>query len=157
MPVFPEQFVTLRTCYRHPAGRVGVALTAALEERGWVERFELRGSALGGYRLTEAGRLALTELGVDLDDVTPASTHKACPDYTQRLPGGTRGIPHIGGDLGAALTSWLVSAGWAERLPAPGSVYETRTLVLTPAGREHLSAAGLIDRSGLVAAAASAT
>lgn len=144
MTRFPDAFVALRTCYRHPAGEVGVALAAVLEQRGWMARVAVSGWPLGGYRLTARGAEQLASLGLALDALSPQLVHKACPDNTQRLPDGAWGVPHIGGRLGAALTDWLLASGAAERLPHPQTVYEARTLVLTPAGRARLRTSGLL-------------
>jgi hypothetical protein len=143
MPKFPEAFVTLRTCYRHPAGEIGVALANALAERGCVERVAEPRWSLGGYRLTATGKEELIALGLDVQVITPQMVHKACSDYTQRLADGTRGVPHIAGKLGAAMTQWLLSSGAVQRLPQPVGIYQGRTLVLTPRGAASLSAIGL--------------
>jgi hypothetical protein len=99
---------------------------------------------LGGYRLTESGKKELANLRFVVESITPGQLHKACPDYTERLPDGTRGVPHIAGELGAAITRWLLSSGMAERVPEPATVNEARVLILTSWGRENLRAAGLL-------------
>src|SRR5688500_2506595 len=151
MTNLPPAFKRLRTCYHHPAGVVGVALTSALRRKGWIEPVVLPGRAMGGYLVTQAGVAELTRLGVEMLTITPLMVHKACADYTERLPDGSRGVPHLGGALGAALTQWLLDYGLAERLQEPRNVYEKRALALTSAGRACLIGVGLIDkRTGAV-------
>ena len=149
MTTFPATFTNLRTCYRHPAGLIGVALTSSLEQLRWLERIDMPSSPLGGYRLAEAGAIGLNGLGIPTQDIVQGVAHKACADYTQRLPDGGRGVPHIGGALGAALTQWLLDSGFAERLRDPKSIYERRALALTTAGYAGLVSSGLIDRTML--------
>lgn len=148
---FPAAFTEVRTCYRHTAGAVGVALAAWLVERGWAELVlppepaVRRGGVpnLGAFRLLPAGPAALAALGVPAAGLQPGTAYAACADYTERLPDGRRGVPHVAGTLGAALTGWLLQQGYAQRLGQPGSVYERRALMLTPKGRATLEDLGV--------------
>lgn len=116
---------TARTCYRHPAGQLGVALTDWLRARGWVV------PADGGYRLTADGRARLAALGVPADRLDTRRVYKACTDHTERRD-------HLGGDLGAALTAWLFAQGWVARPPEGG-----RGLLLGSKGRAALADLGV--------------
>ena len=127
-----------RRCYDHLAGRLGVAVTAALLARGFLDGHDggvdldrMAGSRPAGgvldpvgYVLTPSGRRALTELGVDL----PAgAVVRCCVDWTEQRH-------HIAGPHGRALMTRLVELDWVRRNP------RDRALRLTDAGRERLPA-----------------
>lgn len=151
MPTLPAPFTHFRTCYKHPAGDVGVALTRWLVARGWLvaepapaDAPPLRGGIpqLGGFRVTAMGAEGLAGMGIG--GAATGGYHKACADYTVRLPNGRRGVPHVAGTLGAGVTGWLLAQGYAARLPEAVTVYEGRTLALTPAGRHTLADLGVL-------------
>ncbi|MBI2887461.1 MAG: hypothetical protein HYY02_09655 [Chloroflexi bacterium] len=110
-----------RTCYRHPAGQVGVAITDWLLDLAWVL------PTGGGYRLTNTGLVSLDALGAPGDRLRTDRAYSFCTDYTERRH-------HLSGDLGAALTQWLFAREWAIRAPEGG-----RLLQLTDAGRVALT------------------
>lgn len=129
-----------RCCYNHIAGRLGVAITAALIDQGALaghdgsidldrlDRDRLAGGLRDGivYQLTETGRCTLGELGVAL----PAdSTVHCCIDWTEQRH-------HVAGRLGRALLDTLTTAGWIR------AADRSRALITTEAGkrglREHL-------------------
>ncbi|WPB93708.1 ArsR/SmtB family transcription factor [Streptomyces malaysiensis] len=129
-----------RTCYDHVAGALGVALLAALLERGVLEggdgRFHPeaaegdRLSAPGNdttYRLTEPGRAALAAFGVDADGLVAGRRPliRYCVDWTEQRH-------HLAGALGAALTDRLFALDWIRR---DG---RRRVVHLTDAGRTGL-------------------
>lgn len=93
-----------RTCYRHLAGQLGVALCGA-----WLERGYLHADG-GGLRLLPDGAQALAEAGLAL----PPSGKllglrgRGCLDWTERRL-------HLGGPLGVAVTGALLDAGWLRR------------------------------------------
>jgi DNA-binding transcriptional ArsR family regulator len=112
-----------RTCFDHLAGRLGVALLAALIEQGLVtggdgrhvpERAERdRLSAPGrdlDYRLTVSGRERLAALGVTLPAPGDAGQVplRYCVDWTEQAH-------HLSGAVGRALTARLLALGWLER------------------------------------------
>jgi DNA-binding transcriptional ArsR family regulator len=110
-----------RTCYGHLAGRLGVAITTAMQEQGHIERED------DVFLLTQGGTEHLRALGIER---TPRAG-KACNDWSERRP-------HLAGRLGVALTRHLFDLGWLERTRLP------RAVRITPAGRE-----GLRDGFGL--------
>jgi DNA-binding transcriptional ArsR family regulator len=132
-----------RTCYNHLAGRLGVALMAALLDGGLLEGGDGlhhdggddRLSAPGhdvSYRLTPRGREVIAGLGVDVDAVLarPRAV-RYCVDWSEQHH-------HLAGPLGAALTGRLFALGWLRRAGYP------RAVRLTDAGRAGLrSAVGL--------------
>lgn len=109
-----------RTCYDHLAGRLGVAVTDALVERGLL--------TCDGedYSVTRTGREWLAGL-----DIHEAELHgrrqfaPCCVDWSERRF-------HVAGALGAAITARFFERGWIMRLP------DSRAVTLTDAGREAL-------------------
>jgi DNA-binding transcriptional ArsR family regulator len=105
---------TARTCYDHLAGRLGVALTDALLQRG-----HLALTADGG-EVTASGHAFLCDFGAE----PPAGNRifcRPCLDWSERRP-------HIAGRLGAALASRCFDLRWIVRLR------DTRAVAITPAG-----------------------
>lgn len=111
-----------RTCYDHLAGRVAVALTGALTDRGELTR---DGDA---FTLSGAGADRLTAAGVDVAGARRQRRRFAypCLDWSERTA-------HLGGALGAGLLTAAVGAGWLQ--PRPGS----RAVRLTDPGRTALA------------------
>ena len=110
-----------RTCYDHLAGRLGVAVTAAMTERGLLDQ----GS---GCRLTAAGSDWLERtLLIDVEVLARARRPmtRTCVDWTERRP-------HLAGAAGAAICTRFHDNGWVRRI-ASG-----RALLVTPTGREAL-------------------
>jgi DNA-binding transcriptional ArsR family regulator len=95
-----------RTCYDHLAGRLGVAVTEALVERGALE--------LGNdaYALTRDGEKTMRRLGVDVAAARARSRSfaRVCLDWSERRP-------HLAGALGAAVADAMLTAGWLRRRP----------------------------------------
>ena len=117
-----QSFRTARTCYDHLAGRLGVALADALQERGHV----LLQDGIG--LITEPGQRFLCEFGIDLAPHIAQQTKgralcHACLDGTERRA-------HFAGRLGAALCARCFDLGWIAR--AEGR----RAVVITTAGQD---------------------
>lgn len=93
-----------RTCYDHLAGQVGVAVTAALLQRGWLR------PRRAAYLLTPAGERALRRLGVDVESAGRArrAFARPCLDWSERRH-------HVAGALGAAVLDCLVAKDWLRR------------------------------------------
>jgi DNA-binding transcriptional ArsR family regulator len=109
-----------RTCYDHLAGRLGVAITDALTERGLIEQTD-------GVRLTSAGATWLSELAVDVDQLRAARRPliRTCLDWTERRP-------HLAGGVGAAVRETFLTHSWVE----PGRT--PRVMIVTDLGRREL-------------------
>lgn len=115
-----------RTCYDHLAGRLGVAVFAALVENGDVVASDADGGDLA-YVLTDVGRRRLEGLAVELpaageDGTTPL---RYCVDWTEQRH-------HLSGAVGRALARRLFELDWIERLGQP------RAVRVTPAGERGL-------------------
>lgn len=113
-----------RSCYDHLAGELGVAVAAALEERGLLAADE-------GKRLvvTSAGTTWFAAVpGIDVAALRPGRHGIACRclDWTERRH-------HLAGPLGAHLLGRLCDLGWLARTP------KSRALRLTQRGAEGLS------------------
>ncbi len=130
-----------RTCYDHLAGRLGVAVTGALLERGALRAEE------GHFAVTSGGeRLLGAGLGIDLAAARERrrAFAPACLDWSER-------VPHVAGALGAALLAAFFVRGWIERTPA------SRAVQVTPAGRRGFERAlGIAGGSGSAVGAAGA-
>jgi len=122
-----------RTCYDHLAGRLGVSLTDAMNEKGLIE---LTGD---GGAVTDTGVAFLKNLGMDLTAILARRTSRTgrvlcrpCLDWSERRP-------HLAGAVGAALCEHSIGSGWVRRLP------DTRAVRLTPKGEQVFR-----DRFGVV-------
>jgi DNA-binding transcriptional ArsR family regulator len=95
-----------RTCYDHLAGRLGVAIFDAMLMQRWVVQHSTH------VELTQKGARALQSIGVDLGQLrhTTRAFARLCIDSTEQRP-------HLGGALGAALTSALFDREWIRRQP----------------------------------------
>jgi DNA-binding transcriptional ArsR family regulator len=114
-----------RTCYRHLAGQLGVALFERLAQR---DALLLDSDAL---RLTPGGARWLQEIGLTrADDVIATLPGRSCVDWTERRF-------HLAGPLGTQLTQRLFDAGWWRRRR------DTRALALGASGRDGLRELGI--------------
>lgn len=125
-----EEFRTARLCYDHLAGRVGVALHAALVGQGWIA------PAPGGWEATPEGEAGLGGLGVDLPAARQARRFACdCMDWSERRP-------HLAGGLGREIAACCLRRRWLGRpSPPPGSSADAlarRRLRLTPEGARQL-------------------
>jgi DNA-binding transcriptional ArsR family regulator len=134
-----RQLRRARTCYKHLAGRLGVAVLASMLERDWLDghdgTFRAESEQLSAtspdviYRVTGAGSLALGELGVE---ATPGSGTRHCVDWTEQRH-------HLSGALGTRLTSRLFDLEWLRRAD------RGRALFVTPAGTDGFAEVFAID------------
>ncbi|MFL6242339.1 MAG: ArsR/SmtB family transcription factor [Acidimicrobiia bacterium] len=112
---------TARTCYDHPAGALGVALTARLVDDGIVA--ELEPGTIG--TMLRTGHPTLDSLGVTIPTGGRRPTVRSCLDWTERRP-------HVAGALGRAVLDALVEGKWVSRRR------DTRALRVTPSGADRL-------------------
>jgi len=106
-----DQMRRARTCYDHLAGELGVAVTDALRERGYLVLEQDAGE------LTAAGLAFLGGLGLDLR--SPVRRRRAlcrpCLDWSERLP-------HLAGRAGASIADLAFQRDWIRRRPQGRSV-----------------------------------
>lgn len=143
MKLSPER-IRARTCYKHPAGALGIAITRALLRRGCIENATLK--QRHGFALTERGREWCARHGVDAhlpaalfhgaggaDGATnTAAFSVSCMDHSHRAP-------HLAGALGRGLLAFMQARGYC--FAGAGD----RRLAVTPKGAAFLSAALGID------------
>ena len=99
-----------RTCYDHLAGRLGVAITDAMTEAGYLDQ-------TSGFALTAAGSGWLTgTLGATLKRGRVLA--RSCVDWTERRP-------HLAGAAGAAICEHFMDNGWVERIGTSRAVRPT--------------------------------
>jgi DNA-binding transcriptional ArsR family regulator len=99
-----ELLRSARTCYDHLAGRLGVALAAALERREVVVRRN------GGYELGGYAEALCAELEIDLArlEAQRRPVVRGCLDWSEREL-------HVAGGLGKALAERCFELGWIRR------------------------------------------
>jgi DNA-binding transcriptional ArsR family regulator len=106
-----------RRCYDHLAGRLGVALSDALQDQGVLL---CRDGA--GFTVTDEGVRRLAQLGVE---TYSGEVARCCLDWTEQRP-------HVAGALGRGLLTRLLELGWLTRDA------RTRALRVTDPGRVNL-------------------
>ncbi|NRD80932.1 helix-turn-helix transcriptional regulator [Bacillus sp. BRMEA1] len=120
-----------RTCYDHLAGKLGVALTEALIELGYLRD-------LGEfYQLTDKGKQWLREFGIH--PLPKKVNPEAVPlhiDWTVRKH-------HLAGPLAISITQRLIDLGWVEK----GAI--RRSIQLTNLGRSAIGNEFMFDPTTL--------
>lgn len=101
-----RQLQTARCCYNHLAGRLGVAVAAGLEARGYIEP-----AAEKQYDITPAGVEWFASIGLDACALKPTQRGVArqCLDWTERRH-------HLAGPLGTALLRVFCEQRWVLRV-----------------------------------------
>jgi len=108
-----------RTCYKHLAGRVGVAITEALCAKKFLREID------DGYNLLPEGRRWFLQMGIDIPSKSSGPFTRRCVDWSERRY-------HLGGALGGALATRLLELQCLSRRREP------RSLRLTDYGRQML-------------------
>jgi len=116
-----EALRTARTCYDHMAGRLALALTDSLCERGYVSLVD------GVGMVTDEGVRFFADFGIDLvtDGRSRRPLCRTCLDWSERRL-------HLAGRLGAGLLTRLLELEWVVRSP------DSRALKVTRAGQRGL-------------------
>jgi DNA-binding transcriptional ArsR family regulator len=111
-----------RTCYSHLAGWLGVAITDALQRKGYLAPATGR-----AFAVTDSGRAWFEERGIPMPSsrIVDPKLARQCPDWTERRP-------HLAGSLGVNLYKRLSKLGWI--VPSRKS----RAVRVTLEGREAL-------------------
>jgi DNA-binding transcriptional ArsR family regulator len=138
-----------RTCYDHLAGRLGVALMAALIDRGHLVGGD------GGYDPTRSPTDTRVGWGNDVDYALSAAGDAFLADFGVSVPPRRRLVRycvdwseqrhHLAGALGRGLLDRVTELGWIRRSETSRAVH------VTPAGRD-----GLREAFGYDVSAASA-
>ncbi|WP_327280644.1 ArsR/SmtB family transcription factor [Streptomyces sp. NBC_01205] len=113
----PDPLARARTCYDHFAGRLGMAVTDAMEHRSL-----LRTEAV--FALTADGLDWCRRAGVDVAGAGRRPLASSCLDWTERRR-------HLGGLVGARLCARALGEAWVVRPEGGG-----RGLLVTAAGEE---------------------
>lgn len=143
MQKLSPELIRARTCYKHPAGELGIAITRALLRRGCIE--DARVQQRHGFALTARGRKWCARHGVDA--FMPAALLRAsnggasknagpfsvsCMDHSHRAP-------HVAGAFGRGMLAFMQARGYCRA--GAGD----RRLSVTPRGAAFLRAALAID------------
>ncbi len=115
-----KQIRCARLCYDHIAGALGVSITTAMVDQGYLDVQDRH------YEITASGENFFAELGIDLESLRKARRQFApqCLDWSERKP-------HVAGALGAAITDMAFELKWIERTK------HRRIIKLTDLGREQ--------------------
>lgn len=108
-----------RVCYDHLAGDFGVALYDSLCRQGHLH------NGNEPPLLTETGKAALIEFGVDIETLSKSRRPlcRSCLDWSVRRT-------HLAGSVGAAILNRLYALKWAKRIEG------TRIVSFTPRGEQ---------------------
>ena len=112
-----------RTCYNHLAGELGVSLTQALTEKGFLSFHE------EVYALGEGGETWFNSMGIECRQLRHKHQNfaKACLDWSERKT-------HLAGALGTALAQRLFELKWVTRFE------KSRAIKVTDYGRLQFQA-----------------
>ncbi|WP_085520931.1 ArsR/SmtB family transcription factor [Tuberibacillus sp. Marseille-P3662] len=110
-----------RTCYDHLAGSLGVGLTNAMVEEGYLKKEEK------DFRVTPSGEQFFTEFGLDMTALRKKrrSFSRACLDWSERHH-------HLAGALGNGLAKRLFELEWITQVPS------SRAIKITNKGQSGL-------------------
>ena len=109
-----------RTCYDHLAGELGVGLTQALIDQGFIQHHDET------YEVTPIGENRFNSFGIDCFQLQGKRRlfARACLDWSERKP-------HLAGALGAAILQRSFELKWIVRVSG------SRAIRVTEAGCNH--------------------
>jgi DNA-binding transcriptional ArsR family regulator len=107
-----------RTCYDHLAGRLGIAIVAAMTQRGLLHQH-------AGFALADAGLRWFADQDLVLERTGRRPLVRSCLDWTERKP-------HLAGIAGAVLCRHAFDTGWCVRIGTE------RAVKVTPDGERAL-------------------
>jgi DNA-binding transcriptional ArsR family regulator len=110
-----------RVCYNHLAGDVAVGLFDHFTKTGLLK------SDATALTVTPSGEAAFKRFGIEINDHSKAGRAlcRRCLDWSERKS-------HLGGPLGVALLSEIITRGWAHRDRT------SRAVVFAPRGEANL-------------------
>jgi DNA-binding transcriptional ArsR family regulator len=118
----PQNAIHLaRTCYNHLAGRLGVGITRAIVDRGYLLETDR------DYKLSSKGAAWFKELGIDAETLKKSGRvfARQCIDWSERRN-------HLAGALGSGLAGRLFDLTWIKRAA------DSRAVRVTELGRQEL-------------------
>ncbi len=122
---FDPMLRNARTCYRHLAGRLGVAMFGAMSQRGG---FVVSSSAIA---LSSRGCDALIASGlIDADDRAEQLEGRPCVDWSERRH-------HLAGALGSLLTQNMFERDWLRKRR------DSRAVIVSAKGEQAFDALGV--------------
>jgi DNA-binding transcriptional ArsR family regulator len=122
---FDTKLKQARTCYRHLAGRLGVAMFEAMSARGG---FVVSPSAMA---LSSRGCDVLIDAGLlDAEDRADRLEGRPCVDWSERRH-------HLAGALGSLLTQRLFERGWLRKRR------DSRAVIVSVKGEQAFDALGV--------------
>lgn len=110
-----------RTCYRHLAGYVGVTISEAMEEQGYLKKSD------SIYLVTKRGWEWFEQFDISENDFKKSRRPltRQCLDRSERRP-------HLAGQVGTVLLDKMLDNSWFTK------VESSRELILTSKGRRWL-------------------
>jgi hypothetical protein len=114
----PARMCDARFCYKHLAGRLGVAVTERLVERKALKAHGRQ------YELDIKGAGIFAQVGLDVETLPQGARTIArqCLDWTERRP-------HAAGSIGSRLAQLFLDLDWIRRRR------DDRSAIVTDAGR----------------------
>jgi DNA-binding transcriptional ArsR family regulator len=111
-----------RTCFDHLAGYVGVSITEAMVEKGFLEKSH------NLYLVTKKGWDWFSQFGISEVNFEKSRRPltRQCLDWSERRP-------HLAGHLGAAFLEKMLENNWLKK------VEFSREIVVTSKGRQSIS------------------
>lgn len=111
-----------RTCYDHLAGYVGVMITEAMIEQGYLVKSDKI------YLVTKAGWDWFSQFGISEVDFKKSRRPltRQCLDWSERRP-------HLAGNLGAVFLKKMLEKNWLKK------VKFSREVVITSKGKQSLN------------------
>lgn len=127
-----RELYAARTCYRHLAGKLGVALADGLLREGWIA------TRNDHFVVTPTGSQRFSALGIEIGDLRSSAeiVVRKCLDWSERRP-------HVAGPLGKALAELALTRDWVRRQRG------TRAILVTPLGRAELRRLLGVDLSSI--------
>jgi DNA-binding transcriptional ArsR family regulator len=122
VPSTPMRLRSVRTCYDHLAGELGVKWHDHSFEMGWL----VPNVDATDYSLSAAGQQALAQHGLDPNLPNRRRFAYPCMDWSERRP-------HLGGALGARFLDLCLTQGWLR------PQLDGRAMTLTSKGRREFS------------------
>lgn len=132
MQVFPKALVQSRTCYKHLAGEIGVAVTRALLKQGCIENAAVQQKHC--FTITPAGYKWCAKYGIAeyLVQGSGGFAKTAGQDFTKSCLDHSHRVPHLAGKLGRAVLTAMLEKQYCKTGDAQGM--NRRGIIVTKSG-----------------------